>query len=88
MNKVEKSDLELRKAKLQRENENRVAQVQQWNQQIAELQRAIQVTKEQHDYTRGQIDVLNDLLGDEEQAEPLETEEPSDAGNSEPQTEA
>ena len=70
--------LETRRDELQAANEQRVAQVQQWNQQIAEVQNAIRKMKEDHDYTRGQIDVLTDLMGETIQAAPLETEATAD----------
>ncbi len=67
--------LEERKAGLEADNQQRVAQVQQWNQQIAEVQNTIRKMKEDHDYTRGRIDELNNLLGETEQAEPLTTKD-------------
>jgi chromosome segregation ATPase len=51
--------------KLTEEQAAREQQVAQWQEQIDKLGMAIRQTKEAHDYTRGQIAALRDLLSDD-----------------------
>lgn len=83
MSDIEKPDLHQRRAQLIEQNEKRNSQVQQWQQQINDVQRAIAATKEAHDYTRGQIDVLNEILDKDEADSPI-AEETSDDSNKKP----
>jgi chromosome segregation ATPase len=52
--------------KLREENASRVAQVKQHQQQIEQSQAAITSIKEQHDHSRGKIDMLTELLSEKE----------------------
>jgi len=44
------------------ENEKRLGQVQQWNDTITELRTAIARAKEEHDFTRGKINAIEELI--------------------------
>ena len=48
--------------KLKEEQEKRTTQVGQWQEQIDKLSQAIRQTKEAHDFTRGQIVALEEVL--------------------------
>ncbi len=60
--------LQARITKLREENASRVAQVKQHQQQIEQSQAAITSIKEQHDHSRGKIDMLSELLSEKEGA--------------------
>ena len=51
--------------KLKEEQEKRAQQVGQWQEQIDKLSGAIRQTKEAHDFTRGQIVALEEVLEDQ-----------------------
>ena len=44
------------------ENNERVKKVEELNTQIDQCKQAIQVLKEEHDFTRGQITLLTDMV--------------------------
>ena len=50
---------------LVKENEARVAQVTSWDESITQLRDEIGKAKEAHDYCRGQIEVLQQLIAEE-----------------------
>ena len=47
------------------ENEARVAQVQKYNETIAQIRDEITKSKEAHDYCRGQIELLQSLIAEQ-----------------------
>ena len=47
--------------KLVKENNERVKKVEELTQQVEQCKAAIATLKEEHDFTRGQITLLNDL---------------------------
>ena len=67
--------------KLEEENRQREEQVKSWGEQREQLMAAIQKTKEDHDYCRGQISALKAILAEEEkgieQADAAPAERPS-----------
>jgi len=56
--------LETKLEKLTLENKGRVAQVEQWNTNIVQLKEEINKAKEAHDYTRGQIELLTQMISE------------------------
>lgn len=62
MPKKDNDDLQVKLATLVDENEKRLAQVQKWNDTITELRGAIAKAKEDHDFTRGKITALEELV--------------------------
>ena len=65
MPKKDNNDLQVKLATLVDENEKRLAQVQQWNDTITELRGAIAKAKEDHDFTRGKINALEELVSND-----------------------
>ena len=67
MAKNEKNEgaLQVKLKGLVQENEARVAQVTQWNENITQLRDEIGKAKEAHDYCRGQIEMLQQLITEE-----------------------
>lgn len=66
--------------KLTEEQAAREQQVAQWQEQIDKLTMAIRQTKEAHDYSRGQIAALQELLTDDGETvaeQPAEDEQKS-----------
>jgi hypothetical protein len=51
---------------LLKENQARIAQVQQYNEQIGAIRDEINKAKEAHDYCRGQIELLQGLIAEED----------------------
>ena len=64
---VEAPSLEDKLSALMKENEARVAQVQQYNEHITQLRDEITKSKEAHDYCRGQIELLQSLIAEKGQ---------------------
>ena len=58
-------ELEKKLDKLRNESDSLIAQVQKWNEDIQELRNAIAKAKEDHDFTRGKIQALEELLKSE-----------------------
>jgi TolA-binding protein len=62
------SNLKDKLAALAKEQEERVNQVTQIQEQIQQAQAAVASLKEQHDHTRGKMDMLTELVTAEETA--------------------
>jgi len=69
--------------KLIEEQKQREAQVTSWQEQQEKISLAIRQTKEAHDFTRGQISALEELLAEDEKKVSKKVSVPDDANEEE-----
>lgn len=69
---MQTTDLQEKIEALRSENNDRAEKVKQARSQMAQLEAAINSIKEEHDHTRGKIDMLNELLTQRAEEAPVD----------------